>query len=104
MAATTGFSPHSSTLGEKSAQKYGEDSTILARGLPDQEAAIPYSGRSSDELKPRCDDTHRKLKARHIQLIGIGGTIGTALFVQIGVSRAFFGTIGGLPTADRTTE
>ena len=27
---------------------------------------------------------HRKLKARHIQLIGIGGTIGTALFVQIG--------------------
>ncbi|KAF8212010.1 amino acid permease/ SLC12A domain-containing protein [Mycena galopus ATCC 62051] len=36
----------------------------------------------------RTDQTHRKLKAslngRHIQLIGIGGTIGTALFVQIG--------------------
>lgn len=30
------------------------------------------------------DATHRKLKARHIQLIGIGGTIGTALYVQIG--------------------
>ncbi|KAF7553813.1 hypothetical protein G7046_g6992 [Stylonectria norvegica] len=30
------------------------------------------------------DSTHRKLKARHIQLIGIGGTIGTALYVQIG--------------------
>ncbi|KAI8958250.1 amino acid permease/ SLC12A domain-containing protein [Daldinia sp. FL1419] len=30
------------------------------------------------------DGTHRKLKARHIQLIGIGGTIGTALYVQIG--------------------
>ncbi|KAL8410747.1 hypothetical protein RB596_000431, partial [Gaeumannomyces avenae] len=30
------------------------------------------------------DNTHRKLKSRHIQLIGIGGTIGTALFVQIG--------------------
>ncbi|UKZ76969.1 hypothetical protein TrVFT333_004685 [Trichoderma virens FT-333] len=28
--------------------------------------------------------THRQLKARHIQLIGIGGTIGTALYVQIG--------------------
>ena len=27
---------------------------------------------------------HRKLKPRHIQLIGIGGTIGTALYVQIG--------------------
>jgi amino acid permease len=30
------------------------------------------------------DETHRKLKPRHIQLIGIGGTIGTALYVQIG--------------------
>ncbi|KXX80246.1 General amino acid permease AGP2 [Madurella mycetomatis] len=30
------------------------------------------------------DHTHRKLKSRHIQLIGIGGTIGTALYVQIG--------------------
>jgi len=30
------------------------------------------------------DSTHRQLKARHIQLIGIGGTIGTALYVQIG--------------------
>ncbi|KAI2748223.1 hypothetical protein DTO013E5_4040 [Penicillium roqueforti] len=30
------------------------------------------------------DHTHRKLKPRHVQLIGIGGTIGTALYVQIG--------------------
>ncbi|KAG6058749.1 hypothetical protein E4U17_007554 [Claviceps sp. LM77 group G4] len=30
------------------------------------------------------DATHRMLKPRHIQLIGIGGTIGTALYVQIG--------------------
>jgi amino acid permease len=30
------------------------------------------------------DETHRQLKPRHIQLIGIGGTIGTALYVQIG--------------------
>ncbi|KAK0388923.1 hypothetical protein NLU13_2500 [Sarocladium strictum] len=30
------------------------------------------------------DHTHRQLKSRHIQLIGIGGTIGTALYVQIG--------------------
>lgn len=56
-------------------------------------------------LPPTYDHTHRKLKARHIQLIGtylargpeaqlagwrliqsvgIGGTIGTALYVQIG--------------------
>ncbi|KAK3398263.1 putative carnitine transport protein [Sordaria brevicollis] len=30
------------------------------------------------------DKTHRTLRSRHIQLIGIGGTIGTALYVQIG--------------------
>ncbi|KAF9265592.1 general amino acid permease AGP2 [Marasmius fiardii PR-910] len=30
------------------------------------------------------DHTRRNLKSRHIQLIAIGGTIGTALFVQIG--------------------
>ncbi|KAF1989425.1 putative general amino acid permease [Aulographum hederae CBS 113979] len=34
--------------------------------------------------KSHLDSTHRKLKPRHIQLIGIGGTIGTALYVQIG--------------------
>lgn len=28
------------------------------------------------------DHTHRQLKSRHIQLIGIGGTIGTALYVS----------------------
>ncbi|KAL2375064.1 hypothetical protein RJZ57_000421 [Blastomyces gilchristii] len=42
---------------------------------------------STDEagsLKRSADQTHRKLKPRHIQLIGIGGTIGTALYVQIG--------------------
>jgi amino acid transporter len=37
-----------------------------------------------ESLPPSYDHTHRKLKARHIQLIGIGGTIGTALFVAIG--------------------
>ncbi|KAF7595426.1 hypothetical protein BBP40_006048 [Aspergillus hancockii] len=33
------------------------------------------------------DGTRRNLKARHIQLIGIGGTIGTALYVQIGLAE-----------------
>ena len=35
-------------------------------------------------VKTVRDSTHRQLKPRHIQLIGIGGTIGTALYVQIG--------------------
>ncbi len=32
----------------------------------------------------KVDHTHRNLKPRHIQLIGIGGTIATGLFIQIG--------------------
>lgn len=36
-------------------------------------------------LKP-ADSTRRTLKPRHIQMIGMGGTIGTALYVQIGQS------------------
>jgi amino acid permease len=38
----------------------------------------------AESVKVGYDSTHRKLKPRHIQLIGIGGTIGTALYVQIG--------------------
>lgn len=41
------------------------------------ETSLQVSARSGDQ-------THRRLKSRHIQLIGIGGTIGTALYVQIG--------------------
>lgn len=39
---------------------------------------------SVGSVRAVSDNTHRKLKSRHIQLIGIGGTIGTALYVQIG--------------------
>ncbi|KAJ5610191.1 Amino acid/polyamine transporter I [Penicillium lagena] len=34
-------------------------------------------------MKPTYDHTHRKLKPRHLQLIGIGGTIGTVLSAVI---------------------
>jgi amino acid transporter len=46
----------------------------------------PHPRRSSTvgSVREVNDQTHRKLKSRHIQLIGIGGTIGTALYVQIG--------------------
>ncbi|KAJ3934810.1 MAG: general amino acid permease AGP2 [Lentinula lateritia] len=44
------------------------------------------SKRNDDDsdFQGSSDHTHRKLKSRHIQLMAIGGTIGTALFVQIG--------------------
>lgn len=58
-------------------------SPTLEKGASDKRTTDQESidlGEDSAEY----DLTHRKLKARHIQLIGIGGTIGTALFVQIG--------------------
>ncbi|KAF5386794.1 hypothetical protein D9615_001606 [Tricholomella constricta] len=48
------------------------------------------------------DKTHRRLKNRHIQLIGIGGTVGTALFVQIGSSLTKGGP-GILDSAEMVT-
>ena len=44
----------------------------------------PRRASTIGSVKAVTDQTHRKLKSRHIQLIGIGGTIGTALYVQIG--------------------
>ena len=38
---------------------------------------------SSSSSSGKGYSTHRNLKSRHIQLIGIGGTIGTALYVRI---------------------
>lgn len=36
------------------------------------------------ELKENSDELHRRLSNRQIQLIAIGGSIGTALFISIG--------------------
>lgn len=44
----------------------------------------PRRSSTVGSVRELTDHTHRKLKSRHIQLIGIGGTIGTALYVQIG--------------------
>ncbi|CAL3963801.1 unnamed protein product [Diplocarpon coronariae] len=49
-----------------------------------EEAQISYDLNSSSQGIVTFDQTHRRLRPRHIQLIGIGGTIGTALYVQIG--------------------
>ncbi|KAK4226160.1 general amino acid permease AGP2 [Podospora fimiseda] len=52
---------------------------------PDNEKGSCENSIDAASMKSALDDhTKRKLKARHIQLIGIGGTIGTALYVQIG--------------------
>ncbi|KAK8178804.1 hypothetical protein BC567DRAFT_160966 [Phyllosticta citribraziliensis] len=64
-------------------------------GSPDQKGATGKAGPRVDFEEgdvgdvqsghvDASDHTHRRLKPRHIQLIGIAGTIGTALFVNIG--------------------
>ncbi|MCJ1327484.1 hypothetical protein MMC10_004153 [Thelotrema lepadinum] len=59
-------------------EKSWEDK-VITEGAP-----AVYGQDESQDLKPIYDTTHRRLRPRHIQLIGIGGTIGTALFVAIG--------------------
>ncbi|GAB1191513.1 hypothetical protein APSETT444_000692 [Aspergillus pseudonomiae] len=56
--------------------------------IPEKNPAMSHSDESLDAGSNILakDGTHRFLKSRHIQLIGIGGTIGTALYVQIGQS------------------
>ncbi|KAM7218147.1 Amino acid permease domain containing protein [Rhypophila decipiens] len=83
-ARKTGRGTHSHTGGIISGDGTGKvDNSSLnlqekksADVSEDQEAGLLASAPS--------DHTKRTLKGRHIQLIGIGGTIGTALYVQIG--------------------
>jgi amino acid transporter len=68
--ATDGLTKRSGNQGE-----FSEKHTVIDNN---EESSI------EEGSKPTHDHTHRKLKPRHVQLIGIGGTIGTALYVQIG--------------------
>ncbi len=49
-----------------------------------------------DSSTDQVGHVKRKLKARHLQMIAIGGTIGTGLFVASGTSLALAGPLGCL--------
>lgn len=58
---------------------------VIGHGQDPEKYTADRSPSTHESLRTgKVDQTHRKLKSRHIQLIGIGGTIGTALYVQIG--------------------
>ena len=82
--ATTGFEPVAEggeirgMHGKEEKHKF--DETPMAYGV-DDEANPRYSSGDSNEFKPVFDSTHRKLKPRHIQLIGIGGYAGFQTFI-----------------------
>lgn len=46
---------------------------VLPKGPLEVDENLRYSPDDGNSLKPVYDSTHRKLKPRHIQLIGIGG-------------------------------
>lgn len=76
--ASTGLDSHSlgqfrSTLGEKppSSDPVRRGSLSVSPSVRDEEAV--HEGGNS--LKPVSDQTTRRLKPRHIQLIGIGGYV-----------------------------
>lgn len=59
---------------EKSGGIYGHTSEI-----PPQYDGSDVERDSSVNVRGITDQTHRTLKPRHLQLIGIGGTIGTGI-------------------------
>lgn len=61
-----------------------ENAEIAEKDAPTNSRDDSIDSIDGGSMKPTHDQTHRKLKPRHLQLIGIGGTIGTALYVQIG--------------------
>ncbi|KAL7920170.1 amino acid permease/ SLC12A domain-containing protein [Trichoderma austrokoningii] len=80
---SSGILPAYSSQGKEKAGNGGETKgggavTSRAESLDDIRVSLSSNGDKNRNT------THRRLKARHIQLIGIGGTIGTVLYVQIG--------------------
>lgn len=70
-------------------ERSSSKSSVSPSPRNDEEKVTPAGSLSGDREGSmtaigKSDWTHRNLKPRHIQLIGIGGTIATALFIQIG--------------------
>ena len=57
--------------GKEGNEKHALGEKPIAYGIGDEVRAD--SSTSDDSHKPLFDNTHRRLKPRHIQLIGIGG-------------------------------
>lgn len=64
------------SLGSRTPPKKVEDPEKLVAQASRQDSVRGATVVKSGDL------TERRLKSRHVQLIGIGGTIGTALYVQ----------------------
>jgi len=61
-------------------------------------AAVQETSMSDAEKQsnPQGEELHRKLSARHLQFVAIGGTVGTGVFIASGGSIATAGPAGAL--------
>ncbi|CAL5865873.1 uncharacterized protein PFLUO_LOCUS79 [Penicillium psychrofluorescens] len=78
-------------MGEKNSFVAGTDG---ASG--DATDDIGYEGHGAIHPSGRQPRLQRKLKSRHLQMIAIGGTIGTGLFIGSGEAISHAGPVGGL--------
>lgn len=68
---------------------HGIDGHNQKSGKGSDVSKVSYDGARPPSITSSTgDQTHRMLKSRHIQLIGIGGTIGTVLYVRIFVPES----------------
>ncbi|OLL26520.1 Arginine permease [Neolecta irregularis DAH-3] len=76
------------------AQKFlnpGKHSNFRKRGSPSPREDLPHD---SEDIS--ISRLQRRLKARHLQMIALGGTIGTGLFIGSGIALARGGPVGSL--------
>lgn len=69
--------------------EYTDEGSIIE----DDKAIHRSGGPTEDE---QFGEIKRGLKSRHVQMIAIGGTIGTSVFLSAGASVASAGPLGGL--------
>ncbi|KAJ5619548.1 hypothetical protein N7510_003532 [Penicillium lagena] len=76
--------------------KMDEPVTPMQVHTPVNDYEVDYEKHGADRDSNPYPDLKRKLKSRHLQMIAIGGTIGTGLFIGSGTAVAYGGPIGAL--------
>ncbi|CAI7609537.1 unnamed protein product [Penicillium bialowiezense] len=80
--------------GEKS--KMSSEAPVQVAQPVDQDYDYDYEKHGAQREANPLPELKRKLKSRHLQMIAIGGTIGTGLFIGSGTAIAHGGPVGAL--------